>query len=65
MNSKRGETKKVSKVAGQFLNVALLFSILGKILPRDLHILKTILIERARVMHSNGLVPLEAGGLFR
>jgi hypothetical protein len=65
MNSKRGGTKKVSKVAGQFLKVAFLFSILGKILPRDLHILKSILIEGASGRHSNRLVPLEAGGLFR
>jgi hypothetical protein len=62
MNYKRGETKKVSKVAGQFLKVALIFSILEKILPRNLYILKSILIEGTRVRHPNRLVPLSAEG---
>jgi IS605 OrfB family transposase len=63
-NSEQGETKKVSQVAWQVLKVALLFPILGRIPPRDLSPLKPILVEGAwdRVRHSNGLVPLEAGG---
>jgi len=41
-NPKQGETKKVSQVAWQVLRVALLFPILGRILPRDLSHLKKI-----------------------
>jgi IS605 OrfB family transposase len=41
-NPKQGETKKVSQVAWQVLKVALLFPILGKVLPRDLSPLKKI-----------------------
>jgi len=53
-----------SSVAWQVLRVALLFPILGKVLPRDLSLLKPVLVEGAwdRVRRSNGLVPLEAGG---
>jgi IS605 OrfB family transposase len=63
-NPEQGETEKVSQVAWQVLRVALLFPILGRVLPRDLSPLKPILVEGAwdRVRHSNGLVPLEAGG---
>jgi len=63
-NPEQGETKKVSQVAWQVLKVALLFPILGKVLPRDLSPLKPILVEGVwdRVRYSNGLVPLEAGG---
>jgi hypothetical protein len=63
-NPEQGETKKVSQVAWQVLKVALLFPILGRILPRDLSPLKPVLVEGAwdRVRRSNGLVPLEAGG---
>jgi len=63
-NPEQGETKKVFQVAWQVLKVALLFPILGRVLPRDLSPLKPILVEGAwdRVRHSNGLVPLEAGG---
>jgi len=48
----------------QVLKVALLFPILGKVLPRDLSPLKPVLVEGVwdRVRRSNGLVPLEAGG---
>jgi hypothetical protein len=62
-NSEQGETKKVSQSAWQVLKVALLFPILGRILPRDLSPLKPILVEGVwdRVRHSNGLVPLGAG----
>jgi IS605 OrfB family transposase len=50
--------------AWQVLKVALLFPILGRVLPRDLSPLKPVLVEGAwdRVRRSNGLVPLEAGG---
>jgi IS605 OrfB family transposase len=41
-NPEQGETKKVSQVAWQVLRVALLFPILGKVLPRDLSPLKKI-----------------------
>jgi hypothetical protein len=63
-NPEQGETKKVSQSAWQVLRVALLFPILGKVLPRDLSPLKPILVEGVwdRVRHSNGLVPLSAGG---
>jgi IS605 OrfB family transposase len=66
-NSEQGETKKVSQVAWQVLKVALLFPILGKVLPRDLSPLKPVLVEGAwnRVRYSKGLVPLEAGGTSR
>jgi len=63
-NPEQGETKKVSHVAWRVLRVALLFPILGRILPRDLSPLKPVLVEGVwdRVRCSNGLVPLEAGG---
>jgi IS605 OrfB family transposase len=63
-NPKQRETKKVSQSAWQVLRVAILFPILGRIPPRDLSPLKPVLVEGAwdRVRHSNGLVPLEAGG---
>jgi IS605 OrfB family transposase len=63
-NPEQGETKKVSQVVWQVLRVALLFPILGKVLPRDLSPLKPVLVEGVwdRVRRSNGLVPLEAGG---
>ncbi len=63
-NSEQGETEKVSQSAWQVLRVALLFPILGRILPRDLSPLKPVLVEGVwdRVRRSNGLVPLEAGG---
>jgi hypothetical protein len=63
-NPEQGETEKVSQVAWVVLKVALLFPILGRVSPRDLSPLKPVLVEGAwdRVRHSNGLVPLEAGG---
>jgi len=44
-NPEQGETKKVSQSAWQVLRVALLFPILGKVLPRDFSPLKPILVE--------------------
>ena len=64
-NPERGETKKVFQSAWQVLRVALLFPILGKVLPRDLSPLKPMLVEWMwdRVRRFNGLVPLEAGAV--
>jgi IS605 OrfB family transposase len=61
-NPKQGETEKVSHVAWQVLKVALLFPILGRILPRDLSPLKPVLVEGAWDRVRSRLVPLEAGG---
>jgi hypothetical protein len=61
-NPKQGETKKVSQSAWQVLKVALLFPILGRILPRDLSPLKPVLVEGVWDRVRSRLVPLEAGG---
>jgi IS605 OrfB family transposase len=63
-NPEQGRGSKASSVAWQVLKVALLFPILGRVLPRDLSPLKPVLVEGVwdRVRRSNGLVPLEAGG---
>jgi len=66
-NPEQGRGSKASSSAWQVLKVALLFPILGKVLPRDLSPLKPVLVEGVwdRVMCSNGLVPLSAGGASR
>jgi len=61
-NPEQGETKKVSQVAWQVLKVALLFPILGKVLPRDLSPLKPVLVEGVWDRVRSRLVPLEVGG---
>jgi len=61
-NPEQGEIEKVSQVAWQVLKVALLFPILGKVLPRDLSPLKPVLVEGAWDRVRSRLVPLEAGG---
>jgi len=61
-NPEQGEAKKVSQVAWQVLKVALLFPILGKVLPRDLSPLKPVLVEGVWDRVRSRLVPLEAGG---
>jgi IS605 OrfB family transposase len=61
-NPEQGETKKVSQIAWQVLKVALLFPILGRILPRDLSPLKPVLVEGVWDRMRIRLVPLEAGG---
>jgi len=61
-NPEQGETKKVSQVAWQVLKVALLFPILGKVLPRDLSPLKPVLVEGVWDRVRSRLVPLSAGG---
>jgi len=64
-NPEQGETKKVSQVAWQVLRVALLFPILGRILPRDLSPLKPVLVEGVWDRVRKRLAPLEAGGASR
>jgi IS605 OrfB family transposase len=64
-NPEQGETEKVSQVAWQVLKVALLFPILGRVLPRDLSPLKPILVEGVWDRVRSRLVPLEAGGASR
>jgi IS605 OrfB family transposase len=64
-NPEQGRVAKTTlQSAWQVLRVALLFPILGKVLPRDLSPLKPVLVEGAwdRVRRSNGLVPLSAEG---
>jgi len=61
-NPEQGEIEKVSHVAWQVLKVALLFPILGKVLPRDLSPLKPVLVEGVWDRVRSRLVPLEAGG---
>jgi len=61
-NPEHGEAKKFSQVAWQVLKVALLFPILGRVLPRDLSPLKPLLVEGAWDRVRSRLVPLEAGG---
>jgi len=64
-NPKQGETKKVSQSAWQVLRVALLFPILGRILPRDLSPLKPILVEGVWDRVRSRLATLEVGGASR
>jgi len=61
-NPEQGETKKVSQIAWQVPRVALLFPILGRILPRDLSPLKPVLVEGVWDRVRSRLVPLEAEG---
>ena len=61
-NSEQGETKKVSQSAWQVLKVALLFPVLGKVLPRDFSPLKPVLVEGVWDRVRGRLVPLEVGG---
>ncbi len=61
-NPEQRETKKVSQVVWRVLKVALLFPILGKVLPRDLSPLKPVLVEGVWDRVRSRLVPLEAGG---
>jgi IS605 OrfB family transposase len=65
-NGRNPEQGRVAKTtlqsAWQVLKVALLFPILGKVLPRDLSPLKPVLVEGAWDRVRSRLVPLEAGG---
>ncbi len=64
-NPEQGETKKVSQIAWRVLRVALLFPILGKVLPRDISPLKPLLVEGVWDRVRNRLAPLEVGGASR
>jgi hypothetical protein len=61
-NPEQGRGNLASSVAWQVLRVALLFPILGKVLPRDLSPLKPLLVEGAWDRVRSRLVPLSAGG---
>jgi len=62
-NPERGRVAKTTlQSAWQVLKVALLFPILGRVLPRDLSPLKPILVEGVWDRVRSRLVPLEAGG---
>jgi IS605 OrfB family transposase len=61
-NPEQGRGNLASSVAWRVLKVALLFPILGRVLPRDLSPLKPILVEGAWDRVRSRLVPLEAGG---
>jgi len=65
-NGRNPEQGRVAKAtlqsAWQVLKVALLFPILGKVLPRDLSPLKPALVEGVWDRVRSRLVPLEAGG---
>jgi IS605 OrfB family transposase len=65
-NPEQGRVAKTTlQSAWQVLKVALLFPILGKVLPRDLSPLKPVLVEGVWDRVRNRLVPLEAGGASR
>jgi IS605 OrfB family transposase len=64
-NPEQGRGNPASSVAWQVLRVALLFPILGKVLPRDLSPLKPVLVEGAWDRVRSRLAPLEAGGASR
>jgi IS605 OrfB family transposase len=61
-NPEQGRGNLASSVAWQVLRVALLFPILGKVLPRDLSPLKPVLVEGVWDRVRSRLVPLSAGG---
>ncbi len=65
-NGRNPEQGRVAKTtlqsAWQVLKVALLFPILGKVLPRDFSPLKPVLVEGAWDRVRSRLVPLSAGG---
>jgi transposase, IS605 OrfB family, central region len=65
-NPEQGRVAKTTlQSAWQVLKVALLFPILGKVLPRDLSPLKPLLVEGVWDRVRSRLVPLEAGGASR
>jgi IS605 OrfB family transposase len=64
-NPEQGRVAKTTlQSARQVLKVALLFPILGRILPRDLSPLKPVLVEGVWDRVRSRLVPLSAGGAF-
>ena len=65
-NPEQGRVEKTTlQSAWQVMKVALLFPILGKVLPRDLSPLKPVLVEGVWDRVRSRLVPLEAGGTSR
>ncbi len=65
-NSERGRVAKTTlQSAWRVLKVALLFPILGRILPRDLSPLKPVLVEGVWDRVRSRLAPLEVGGASR
>jgi hypothetical protein len=64
-NPKQGRGNLASSSAWQVLKLALLFPILGRVLPRDLSPLKPMLVEGVWDRVRSRLVPLEAGGRSR
>ncbi len=64
-NPEQGRGSKASPSAWQVLKVALLFPILGRVLPRDLSPLKPVLVEGVWDRVRSRLAPLEAGGAFQ
>jgi hypothetical protein len=61
-NPEDGKDFKILAIVQQVLKVALLFPILGKVLPRNLSPLKPVLVEGVWDRVRKGLVPFEAGG---
>jgi len=61
-NPEDGKDFKILAIVQQVLKVALLFPILGKVLPKDLSPLKPVLVEGVWDRVREGLVPLEVGG---
>jgi IS605 OrfB family transposase len=64
-NPEQGRGNLASSSAWQVLKLALLFPILGRVLPRDLSPLKPVLVEGVWDRVRSRLVPLEAGGRSR
>ena len=65
-NPEQGRVAKTTlQSAWQVLKVALLFPILGRVLPRDLSPLKPVLVEGVWDRVRNRLAPLEVGGASR
>jgi len=64
-NPEQGRGSIASSVAWQVLKVALLFPILGKVLPRDLSPLKPVLVEGVWDRVRSRSAPLEVGGASR
>jgi hypothetical protein len=65
-NPDQGRVAKTTlQIAWQVLKVALLFPILGKVLPRDLSPLKPVLVQRVWDRVRSRSAPLEVGGASR
>jgi hypothetical protein len=59
-NPEDGKDFKILAIVQQILKVALLFPILGKVLPRDLSPLKLVLVEGVWDKVRSSLAPLDA-----